>query len=168
MSQSSIEIRELKPGEWKIYRDIRLEALKNEPLAFISAYSDVLKRTEESWRDGLIRTTNPNSFILFAFKNSKAVGLMGTYQKDDDNHLGIINMFTVYVRPKYRGTGVTQELMTKIIKESSQIPGIKKIRLAVHYDQISAQRFYKSVGFKKYGEDPSRNRYLMELEITNI
>lgn len=156
-------IRELHPNEWKIYRDIRLESLKNEPLAFLSNYEGMLERTEESWREGLIATTKPRSFILFAIKNNEAIGMIGTYQDNGDEEIGIINLFGVYVRPQYRGTGVAEKLMEEVVKRTKAIKSIKKIRCKVYYDHITAQKFYEKIGFNKFGEAPKLHRDRLEL-----
>jgi ribosomal protein S18 acetylase RimI-like enzyme len=162
LTAQKIEIRELKPDEWEIYRDIRLKALKDEPDAFISTYDETSKRAESEWRQKLI--SQERSFTLFAFRNGKAIGMMGTYQDSSDNQ-GVLDLFGVYVLREHRGTGVAQELMKNIISRARKIPGVTKIRLECEYSQIAARRFYEKVGFKKYDDNPDRKRVLMELAL---
>ena len=45
-----IEIKKLPPSRWKDFRDLRLEALQNEPLAFASSYEEEKKFTQDEWK----------------------------------------------------------------------------------------------------------------------
>lgn len=40
-----IEIEKLDDGHWEEYRELRLEALKKEPMAFSSSYEEELELT---------------------------------------------------------------------------------------------------------------------------
>ncbi len=42
-----IVTKSLSPERWKEYADLRLEALKNDPLAFGSSYEEELQLREE-------------------------------------------------------------------------------------------------------------------------
>ena len=46
-----IPVRRIQPGEWRLFRDLRLAALQESPQAFSSVYASALERSEESWRD---------------------------------------------------------------------------------------------------------------------
>lgn len=45
------EVRRINAGEWWQYRDLRLEALKDCPLAFVEQYDDLLGRGDRFWQD---------------------------------------------------------------------------------------------------------------------
>jgi ribosomal protein S18 acetylase RimI-like enzyme len=49
------EVRRVRAGEWRQYRELRLEALKDSPLAFVEQYEDALARADQFWRDRVDR-----------------------------------------------------------------------------------------------------------------
>ena len=46
-----IDVRQLHPGELKLYRSIRLAALSDAPYAFGSTYEGEIAFTESRWRE---------------------------------------------------------------------------------------------------------------------
>ncbi len=45
-----IEVKNLPPDRWKECRDLRLEALQNDPLAFESSYEEEKTITQDEWK----------------------------------------------------------------------------------------------------------------------
>lgn len=64
-----IEIKKLPPSRWKDFRDLRLEALQTDPLAFASSYEEEKNLTQDEWK----RRIN-NS--LFALSSDKPIGMI--------------------------------------------------------------------------------------------
>ncbi|MEI6267065.1 MAG: GNAT family N-acetyltransferase [bacterium] len=158
-----MEIRIILPEEWEIYRDIRLESLRIEPVAFKSNYIEEANRSEDIWRSKIVNTKKPCSYKLFALEDGKAVGMMGLYQDRDGKDPDTVNVFGVYISPEYRGKRISSQLLDKIIKIASEIEGIHKVRLTVNMSQIPAIALYKKHGFKIIEESKKEKSYLMEL-----
>jgi RimJ/RimL family protein N-acetyltransferase len=139
-----ITISRLNADRWQDYRELRLEALKNEPVAFSSSYEEEQPIAETVWRT---RIEN----ALFAIENNKLVGMAGfiRYNHLKTNHVSEI--FGVYVRPEYRNRGIGKQLITAIIEEIKNTKGISKIRIGVNPTQKAAEHIYKKFGFKKVG-----------------
>jgi RimJ/RimL family protein N-acetyltransferase len=139
-----ITISRLNADRWQDYRDLRLEALKNEPLAFSSSYEEEQLIVETGWRT---RIEN----ALFAIDNGKLVGIVGFFRNNriKTNHVGEI--FGVYVRPAYRDKGIGKQLITAIIEEIKKTEGIEKIKIGVNPTQKAAAHIYRKFGFKKVG-----------------
>lgn len=55
----------------------------------------------------------------------------------------------VYVRPEYRGTGLTEALFDTALDWawSLESPALERVRLFVHEDNGRAQAFYRRAGF---------------------
>ncbi|MFX1453530.1 MAG: GNAT family N-acetyltransferase, partial [Promethearchaeota archaeon] len=64
-----IEVKKLSSDRWKNYRDLRLEALKSDPIAFSSSYEEEKIFPEKIWKK---RINN----ALFAILNDKLVGMI--------------------------------------------------------------------------------------------
>ena len=74
---SLIEVKKLPADRWRDCRDLRLEALKNDPMAFGSSYEEEESLSENEWR---IRIKN----ALFALLNDKPVGMIVYIRNNKD------------------------------------------------------------------------------------
>ena len=139
-----ITIDRLPEDEWAKYKEIRLEALKNDPIAFGSSFEEEINRPESHWRNRTIGA-------VYAFYDDKIVGLMSYKDEDRLKTKHKSGIYSVYVRPEFRGKGVGKKLLgetLRIIKENKEII---KVNLTVNPLQRSAVKLYESFGFKAVG-----------------
>jgi len=139
-----IIVKKLGEDDWETYRDIRLEALKNDPSAFGSCYSEEEKFPENKWRE---RIKN----ALFAMDGKKAVGTIVVFFENYNNLKHIAHIYGVYVKPDYRGKGVSKMLMGAALENIKSNKEIIKVKLEVNAKQKPAYELYKKYGFKKIG-----------------
>jgi ribosomal protein S18 acetylase RimI-like enzyme len=131
---------------WKEYKMLRLEALKNDPMAFTSSYEEEQEAADEKWIDDI-----KNKDFLFAEQNGKLIG-MSSYSFETKNKTKhIANIWGVYVSPEHRGKGIGNQLLITVIGNIKQNKEIRKIRIGVNSDQIPAKRLYERAGFKVVG-----------------
>ena len=93
-----VEIIRLPIERWEEYRDLRLEALKGDPVAFGSSFEEEVGLPTEVWQK---RIEN----ALFALDEGKPVGLI-VWRREDrikTRHTAYIN--SMYVTGKFRGRG---------------------------------------------------------------
>ncbi len=79
----------------------------------------------------------------------------------------ICEMKRLYVKPQFRGHNIGKELVLKLIDEAKGI-GYKKMRLDTVPAMQTAQKLYKSIGFKEiepYRLNPVPGAVYMELEL---
>src|SRR3989344_2247629 len=75
-----MNIIKLESKDWEKYKDIRLEALKSEPLAFAQMLEEAAFRSEQAWIDDLISSQEKDGGpIYFAEDSSKIIGMAGAY-----------------------------------------------------------------------------------------
>ena len=55
MLYSTLEFQLLTPGDWRLFREARLEALRESPHAFMSTYAHESKWGEARWRQAFER-----------------------------------------------------------------------------------------------------------------
>ena len=139
-----IRIGSLKEDEWEKLKEIRLEALKGDPIAFGSAYEEEINRPESHWRSRI-------PCAIIAFDNQKVVGLMSYKDEDRVKTKHKSGIYSVYVSPEYRGKGVGKKLLTETLRRIKLNPDIIKINLTVNPLQTSAVKLYESFGFKAVG-----------------
>jgi ribosomal protein S18 acetylase RimI-like enzyme len=147
---TEIEIITLPQEDWQRYRAIRLEALKNEPVAFSSRYDENSRRPPEYWQGRLSDSAmGEQSSLLFAQVEGALVGMMGAFYEEDARTAEIIS---VYVSPDWRGKGVGRALMQAILAEISRRAWVERVTLGVNSQQTVAVALYKRFGFQIAGE----------------
>ena len=139
-----ITLGKLPEEEWKKYKEIRLEALKNDSIAFGSSYEEEINRPESHWRN---RTVG----AVFAFSGEKIIGLMSYKDEDRPKTKHKSGIYSVYVKPDYRGKGVGKKLLEETLRLIKLNEEIIKVNLTVNPSQISAVKLYESFGFKAVG-----------------
>ncbi len=169
---SQIQIRQLLPEEWKRYREIRLKALQDVPLAFSKSYEEEVNKTKEEWQKWLIESEeNIWGHKIFAIDGDKAIGMMTVFRENKIKIMHKATIAGVYLSSEYRGKGIAQLLFNNILEWCKNKQDIKKIQLGVNSKNIPAIKFYEKNGFKIVGAlkdeikytDKYYDEYIMEL-----
>lgn len=132
-------IIQLGSDQWRVLRQIRLEALEDTPDAFTATFDDELNLTESDWRSRLERDSSI-TFVAFAEKNL-AVGLV--VGSDYDNQAGL---FSMWVNSSYRGQGIAGDLVDSVIQWARN-GGYLHLFLDVADTNTSAIALYEGKGF---------------------
>jgi ribosomal protein S18 acetylase RimI-like enzyme len=148
MQKEDLKIIKLPVGRWQEYKELRLKALKQDAVAFGSAYQEVVLRDDEYWKTKL---TSEQSISLFAEVNGKLVGMIAAYWEKDMKLKHIANIASVYVDQDYRGLKIGKRLMQEIFNQILLNKNIIKIKLSVVTTQQPAINLYQSFGFEIIG-----------------
>jgi GNAT superfamily N-acetyltransferase len=149
-------VRRITEDDWVEYRDIRLEMLRDTPMAYLETLDDALKRDEAGWRErASARSENPGIRVAAITSDGEWIGSMGGFVEDGEPVL-----VGVYVVPAYRGDrfGVTSALMQAIEDWAREFSAT--IRLDVHESNARATASYLKRGYvatgrtKPYPPDP--------------
>jgi len=143
----NIEIKFLESIRWKEFKNLRLNALLNDSIAFGRSYDYEKSFSHNYWKN-LLKT---NTF-LFVLINNKVVGMIGyKYYVHDDKLKHVAKIIGVYIDKDFRRMKLGQKLvheMIKLIKKNK----FKKIKLEVIITQEAALNLYKKFGFKIVGK----------------
>jgi RimJ/RimL family protein N-acetyltransferase len=139
-----ITIEKLPEDRWQDCRDLRLEALQKEPLAFSSSYEEEQTIPGNTWRQ---RTNN----YFFALADDKPVGLAGYFRNPRKKTNHVCEMFGVYLRMEYRGQGIGKKLIEAVLAEMQKLKGVKIFEVGVNPTQKAAKHLYEKYGFKTVG-----------------
>lgn len=60
----------------------------------------------------------------------------------------------MYCHPKYRGNGIAESVVNKLLQDASELSGLKMIDLSVLSNNNRAVDFYRKMGFEKYATEP--------------
>jgi RimJ/RimL family protein N-acetyltransferase len=152
-------IRRLSTDDAGVYRELRLDGLRNAPTAFGSSYEAESKNTLEEFAERLNR-----SYVAGAWLTGSLVGTAGFYRLDGLKTAHRGNIWGVYVRPDVRGHGVARALITDVLAFART--QVQQVHLSVVTENESARRLYEALGFTIYGTEPRSlfvdGRYLDE------
>ncbi|SFM48313.1 Protein N-acetyltransferase, RimJ/RimL family [Paenibacillus sp. 1_12] len=158
-----MNIRCLDPADAEIYRQIRLRSLQETPDAFLTTYEIQQARPYEDFQQNLQRTAMKFTLGCFA-ENNELAGIV-TFVRESNSkitHKG--NIYAMYVSPEFRGKHVGYALLTELLQQAKQCPGLEQINLTVVSTNLAAKKLYESVGFTTYGTErnamKSSGRYL--------
>ena len=122
----------------------------------IQNYDDELKHLEKKY--GL-----PYGRLYLVYYNNEVAGCIGLKKIDKKN----CEMKRLYVRPKFRGKQIGEQLIEKIIRDAKEI-GYSSMLLDTLPFLKSAIRLYKKYGFyeiSSYNNSPMNTSIYMKLNI---
>jgi ribosomal protein S18 acetylase RimI-like enzyme len=156
------EVRRIRAGEWREYRELRLEALKDTPLAFTEQYETSVRRPDEFWQDRTRRAATDKAVAGFVAVNGDHFTGKTTclIEPDITDHVSA-QIVGVYVQPGSRGDGTADRLCEAAVGWALREAGADRVRLFVLDANERARRFYQRIGFvltgvtEPYPPDPS-------------
>jgi GNAT superfamily N-acetyltransferase len=103
VDDSGTVTRRFGPGDWRALRDLRLQALRDSPSAFLGSHAAEAARTPEQWR--ALASTRA---WFAAEQGAEHVGLASVVRDPDSAEHYLESM---WVRPDRRGQGVVAALL---------------------------------------------------------
>ena len=133
-------VRATTEDDWKLFKQIRLDALGDAPTAFGVRHATAAANSDMQWRERA-SGRGPAHFVP-AFMHGAAVGLVG----------GVISptfeleLIAMWVRPEWRGAAVAAGLVGAIKKRAVE-RGHERVVLSVSSGNERAAAFYRKQGF---------------------
>ncbi len=137
-----MRLRAIEPADWRIFRELRREALREAPYAFGSTLEEWSgeRDTEERWRDRL--TAVPLNLI--AELDAKPAGMASGTHPNNNNAVELISM---WVAPFARGRGISDALVEAVVRWATD-RGARSVVLGVTQVNARAVALYERQGFK--------------------
>jgi ribosomal protein S18 acetylase RimI-like enzyme len=150
--------RRLNPGEGRLYRAVRLEALHDSPEAFSSRYEDALARSDQSWTDQVDSSATGSNRATFVALEDQPVGLAALYRDENDTDVG--ELIQMWVAPEFRGGSVAADLLLEVFRWANS-NRFASVKAEVMKSNARALRFYEKFGFSLSAEDHTASSVLL-------
>ena len=150
------DIRPVTRAEASAWRELRLEALKNHPIAFMSSYEEAVKGDLAVFAERIPPAGGAD--VLFGAYVAGALGGCAGFVREPgakERHKGF--MWGVYLRPSLRGRGIGEALVGRVIDHARG--QVSLLRCSVTTGNIGAWELYRRMGFVDYGVEPRALRY---------
>ncbi|KGO47882.1 Acyl-CoA N-acyltransferase [Penicillium expansum] len=135
-----IELRNIGPDEWEVWKYQRLAALTKAPDAFSSKLADWKNASEQQWRNRLSRC---GSYQVVASLQGTIVGMAGGVTLAEP---GVAELISMWVAPAGRGCGVGDALVAAI-QGWAYGTGATILKLSVVENNHPARKLYLRNGF---------------------
>ena len=145
-----IKIITLPVSRWQDYKEIRLRALKTEPLSFW-AYDKEVAWFDGKWEQVLKDALDGKCWLYFASFNEKLVGMIGGYGDELDWKNHRVYLWGLYVDEEFRGKGWARLLVDKLLFEIGKREDVDVVCLEVNSGLVHAISFYEGLGFRRVG-----------------
>lgn len=141
-----IESWTLTPGDWAVWRELRLAALRDAPEAFSARLSDWQGGgdREERWR---ARLDIPGSVNLVAVLDGRPAGMASGVPAGPQT----AELISLWVSPAARRRGVGEHLVGEVARWARR-SGAGVLRLALAEGNGRAAALYRRCGFRPTGE----------------
>jgi ribosomal protein S18 acetylase RimI-like enzyme len=147
-SRPGVTVRRVVASEWTRLRELRLQALATDPLAFGSTVDEEARFDETRWRERAERgaTAEGSGQWVAESPSGEPIGMIVVAEAE-----GAVNIFSMWVAPSHRGQGIGARLLeTGLAWARGRFPG-RPVRLDVNPKQAPAVRLYESHGFHPTG-----------------
>jgi ribosomal protein S18 acetylase RimI-like enzyme len=130
-----------------LFKQIRLRALKEDPLAFGSTYARESQFTEADWSLRINRWSGETGIGFLAMDGNAPCGIAGVLLDQLTPRAELVSMWTA---PTHRKQGVGRRLVEEITRWTSQRK-VPQLHLMVTSNNAAAHAFYQRLNFTPTG-----------------
>ncbi len=151
--------------DWRVLRDLRLRALKADPLSFGSTHEREAAYSDEEWKQWAGGDAVGDAMATFiARRERRPVGIVGAYR--DQTEPLLFHVIAMWVAPEARGEGLGRRLLSHVEGWVRSCGG-QVVQLHVTTTAVAARHLYESAGFEPDGDrrESAHTRGLEEVSL---
>ena len=150
----TISIRFIRDSEVEAFKSLRLEALREHPESFGTDYEEDAAQPESVWKERVGKAAgDPSGSIVLADAGNELAGMVGVWRGSGIKTRHEANIWGVYVRPKYRGHKLTEQMINEALGWCRG-GNVRIVRLTVVTCNTAAIHAYQKCGFLVCGVSP--------------
>ena len=154
----NISIRFIRESDVAAFKALRLEALREHPEAYGMDFEEETAQPDSVWNDRVGKAAgDPSGSIVLADAGEELAGMVGVWRGTGVKTRHEANIWGVYVRPKYRGHKLTDQMIVEALGWCRG-GNVRIVRLTVVTCNASAVRCYQRAGFMVCGVSPEKIR----------
>jgi RimJ/RimL family protein N-acetyltransferase len=150
--RGTIVIREANVADAASFRELRLEALQDSPVAFSADYQKNLNHPAKHWEELLSPHPDESAMFIGEFEG-KLIAMTGVMRGNAPKTRHSAWIWGVYVTPVWRGLHIAEEIIRSCI-EWAKARNVVLAKLGVAAVNQPAIRCYQRCGFIVYGTEP--------------
>jgi RimJ/RimL family protein N-acetyltransferase len=150
--KGTIVIREANIADALPFRELRLEALLNSPIAFSADYQKNLNHPTKYWEDLLSPHPDESTMFIAEFEG-RLIAMTGVMRNNSPKTRHSAWVWGVYVNPNWRGLHLAEAIIHACI-DWARARDVALLKLGVAAVNQPAIRCYERIGFKIYGTEP--------------
>lgn len=163
----TIYIRRWTEADWEAFKALRIEAIRAHPSVFLDNADHEEQEGEAFWKAKFLPLEK--TAIFAAYDGDIPVSMAGIFPlRQDPDHTMMLGM--CFVRPDYRGRGISNALYAHCIARAKSVKGIRKIIVSHRENNHASQAAIIKAGFqlvetheKSYGDGSHGISYRYEL-----
>ena len=140
----NISIRKLGENDWRLLKEIRLKALKSDPLVFGSNYEYESKFTAADWRE---RLKSEDSAIFMLFAGETPIGMTGVSVFRDDETRRTAIFWGSWLATDYRGQGLSKLMYETRLEWARAHPTVRRIIVSHRASNVVSKYANQKHGF---------------------
>jgi RimJ/RimL family protein N-acetyltransferase len=151
---SAITIRSLAPEDWKEFRNLRLKALQENPIAYGIAVTDESNRSDGEWKSICHDAYEGKGrwYFIAEYKN-QLVGMIGADEHSGSYMSHLAEIVAAYVNPDFRRSGVMKQLFHALKNRLLETPHIEQlIAWVTLHDNQTGRYVFEHLGFEYRGK----------------
>lgn len=152
--KNEIIVRSLTPDDWESFRDLRLKALSENPIAYGIAVSDESIRSDEEWKSICESAYKEDGKWYFVAEyQGKLIGIVGAHEQYGSYMRHLVEIVGAYVVPEFRRTGVMSQLSLSLKNRLLEAPHVERlISWVTLHEHQSGKHISEYFGFQYAGK----------------
>lgn len=149
-------IRRLTVDDASQLKDLRLLALKFDPLSFVSTFEMEIRFGTDYHHDKIRTNTKGEIFGIYGyFEENELIGTVYLSYEWLPKITHTANIYELYVKPDHRGKGIGSALLQMVITKAKSDAELEQLTLRANSKNTKAVNLYKKHGFILYGTRPN-------------